>query len=364
MTTRIHSNLKRAFQSFLFGVFYLPLFCFSQNYNGGFETLHPSGAPIGWARSDVTATAVTSGAYVGEKAIKAWINDFYRVGIWRNYSPASVAQGLPGASADKIPGSLSGFYWYDGSKKECETALITVFAGTKGANGVHDTLAFAEQELRLNKGFVPFSFPIAANSAQKPDFVAIKIEPRGKCYYRSTGKCCYLTVDELRFDQDIELVEATVKEENSPWTPSSTDAVRVNPDKVRRKKNRKVKRFKRKKREKRKKDKGRFFKRKKTAPETIPVKKEVPAGIQAEIDRINKYQKEYLKQEEEESASPAEMENENAEEMDTSDAPEISEEELDRLKMSDSEIEEEKLLRKGFEESDESEEGSSEDDEF
>lgn len=328
MTTKTNSFSEYKLRMLFFGLLLLPLWSFAQDYNGGFEELHPAGTPIGWTRTEVSATAVTSGAYSGDKAIKAWINDFYRVGIWSNYSPETVAAHMPGAKADKIPGNLSGFYWYDGSKSECETALITVFAGRQGANGSYDTLAYSDQELRLNKKFEPFSFDVNTRSGAVPDFVSIQIEPRGKCYYRGSGKCCYLTVDELRFDQDIENVEAKVKAEKSPWTKAAVAPVRVNPDRIQRRKKRKSKRLKRKKRKKGRGITGPFKRRKNTSPTPPEPPATPPPAIQKEIDRINKYQKENTPDEAEKEEVPTEADSEVPQ-------PEID---LDRLKMSEDEL--------------------------
>jgi hypothetical protein len=172
----------------------LPASLFAQGLNGGFEAVHAGGIPAGWARILSGGASLTTDAFEGEKAAKAWVMEYYRSGGWISTSKPPAAAGLPTG--------LTGVYKYVGKPKECDPGKVSVYATRRGPGGTMDTLARGETELLLSKKYRNFELSVATPSGgQAAEFLSVRIEAQGRCDWHIGEECCFLFVDGLEFNE-------------------------------------------------------------------------------------------------------------------------------------------------------------------
>lgn len=261
----------------------LPLGLFAQGLNGGFEVVHAGGIPAGWARTMENGSSLTADSYAGAKAAKAWVSEYYKSGGWVSTSKPPAAAGLPTG--------LTGVYKYEGKKKECDPATVSVTATRRGVEGKIDTLARGETELFLSKKYRSFSLDVnALSGAANAEFLSVRFEANGRCNWHIGERCCYLFTDDLEFNeqftQKIPVADEDAIDREPEVEEITTEPVFIQPVRKKRKKRSFI--LKPGKRKKPKKVKPGKKAKPVKKPEGVEVESApIPTEIQREIDRIN-----------------------------------------------------------------------------
>lgn len=261
----------------------LPFGTFAQGLNGGFEVVHAGGIPAGWSRIMENGSSLTADSYSGVKASKSWVSEFYKSGGWISTSKPPSTAGLPSG--------LTGVYKYEGRKKECDPATVSVFATRRNAEGKIDTLAKGETELFLSKNYRTFSLDVnTLSGAADAEFLSVSFQANGRCDWHIGERCCYLFTDDLEFNEQF-TNQVPIADEDAIDREPEVEEVLTKPVFIQPVRKKRKKRFftlkpgkrKKPKRVKRGKKPRKVKKQEGVEVNTAPI----PTEIQAEIDRIN-----------------------------------------------------------------------------
>lgn len=183
----------------------------AQAINGDFEAWEYNGLdtstirPVGWAADPIGSTR-TDRAQTGTYAVRVWNWYYYGKGsvVLGKGSHSWISYGNEGMPIANKPVRLTGHYLYEPGRNNGRSDSGIVMVMLKRYNQerrTYDTVALGRAALPAADAYTPFVMDIVDRMpGVMPDSITMVIisSDSGFCDVDSDGRCCYLSVDDLR----------------------------------------------------------------------------------------------------------------------------------------------------------------------